>query len=366
MIRKATFRMLIACSCFFIGTVSDAAQKGNASLEHLPSTNVQGAVADYSNTTYGISFKYPKDWQESKAEGKEALVKFAGANSDGLHGEVILNRYTDGSTPESILSFINQYVGNLADFKKVQEKKVAIGVNRKLAATLEDVTFNLGTLKFEQRYAVFQHKDATYTLVFTSPIGHFNSMAPIFNNILLSVQTGSSIASSTKGVAMMPLANATEKAIVLRSYKANNLPVSFDYPADWKVASGTHHDEAVSMHGANSKGHEATIVLNRGDMHAAPLSIDEVADALQKEYFDPLKNYHRVTRQNQNFGRSSKVNGVVQEQTFDQDGLSVKQMVAMFYHKDKTYALSIVAPGWKDSDMHQLFYKVLATVDVHD
>ena len=118
------------------------------------------------------------------------------------------------------------------------------------------------------------------------------------------------------------------------------------------------------MHGTNSKGHEAYVVLNRGESHSQ--SIDDVADALQKEFFESQKNFHRVNRQNQNFGRMTKVNGVVQEQTFEKDGSPVKQMVAMFNHGEKTYALSLVAPGWKESDMHQLFYKVLATVDLQD
>lgn len=365
-IKKATAGMVIACSVLLIGTASDASQKGSVPLEHLPSTNSQAPLSTYSNTECGIAFKYPKEWQQSTAEDKSVLVKFGGATNDGLTGEVQLGRSSDGSSPEKILSFLNQFAfTKLDNFKKVQDKKVAIGVNRKIAAELEDITFNIAAMKVQQRYVLFQHKGETYSLMFTAPSGHFNALTPVFNDILLSVQTGSGITASTKGVTTKTLADSSEKSVALQNYRSNNLPVSFGYPADWKVVPGSHSDEAVSMQGKSPKGNDAFIVLHRGQMHPT-LSIDEVADALQKEYFESQKNFHRVTRQNQNFGRMSKVNGVVQEQTYDKDGAPVKQMVAMFSHGEKAYALSLVAPGWKDSEMHQLFYKVLATVDLQD
>jgi hypothetical protein len=350
---------------FLIGTASDAGQKASVQLEHLPSTNSQSPLSEYSNTAYGIAFKYPKEWQESKAEGKDAVVKFAGVTSDGLNGEVILNRFADGGSPESIIAFVNQYAGSLADFKIVQEKNVAIGINRKIPAKLEDVTFSLGAMKVEQRYAVFQHNGETFSLAFTAPSAHFNSLTPVFNGILLSLRTGSGIAVGTKNVSTKPQAISTEKTVSLTKYRSDNLPLSFDYPADWKVTPGSHSDEAVSMQGLNPKGQVASIVLNKGELQSI-LPIDELADSLEKEYFETQKSFHRVSRQNQNFGRMSKINGVVQEQTFQKDGMLVKQMVAMFFHGDKAYALSLVAPGWKESDMRQLFSRILATVDLHE
>lgn len=366
MIHKSTVFVLAACSLFLSGTASDASQKASVPLEHLPSSPSQAAVSDYSNTAYGIAFKYPKEWQESKSEDKDALVKFNGTMNDGLNGEVQLSRFSEGDSPEKILSFLNQFMfSKLTDFKKLQEKKVAIGVNRKIAAELQDICFNISGLKVQQRYVLFQHKGETYSLVFTSPSGQFNALTPVFNNVLLSLRTGSGVTSSTRGVTTKALSGSSEKTVSLQTYRTNNLPITFSYPAGWKVVQGAHPEEVVSMHGTNSTGHDAFMVLHRGETHHLQ-SIDDVADALQKEFFEPQKSFHRVNRQNQNFGRMSKVNGVVQEQTYVKDGVTVKQMVAMFYHGEKTYALSLVAPGWKESDMHQMFYKVLATIDLQD
>ncbi len=353
-------------------TADASAQQGK--IEHLPTVVLQTPFSEFKNDEVDVSFKYPKDWKESKPSEKEAIVKFAG-QADGLSGDLVLSRFGDGNTPESVKSVLNHYVFNrLEDLKRLQEKKVAIGASRRLAAELQDISFSISGLKIQQRYVLFSHNSDTYTIVFTAPAAQFNSLTPIFNNVLLSIQTRSNTARNTKPATTTttptkapakPAITPPEKAIVLKTYKSSLVPISFGYPDDWKVAVGSRQDEPVNIQGANAKGHAAVIVLHRGEMHPT-LSIDDVADALQKDYFEPQKSFHRVTRQSQSFGSGSQIHGVVQEQTFEQEGTPVKQMVAMFYHGDRTYALSLLAPGWKDSEMHNLFYKVLATVSVQD
>lgn len=357
-------------SAVILVSMSTAGLAQPGKVEHLPTVVLQTPFSEYKNSDVGISFQYPKEWKESKPLEKEAIVKFAGQVGEGLSGDVVLSRFSDGNTPESVKSVLNQFVFNkLEDLKKIQEKKVAIGAGRRLPAELQDISFAVVGLKIQQRYVLFSHKSDTYTLVFTAPAAQFNSLTPVFNNVLLSIQTSGGTASNTKTAAVAkpvtPAATPPEKAIVLKTYKSSIVPISFGYPDDWKVAEGGRHDEPVNIQGANAKGSAAVIVLHRGEMHPS-LSVDDVADALQKEYFEPQKSFHQVTRQSQSFGSMSKIHGVVQEQTFEKDGTTVKQMVAMFHHGDKTYALSLLAPGWKDSDMHNLFYKVLASVNVQD
>jgi hypothetical protein len=372
----------MAASVFFGTKAASLAAQPNSKKTQAPEAASVDEFVSYTNTECGIAFKYPRDWQRSKADGKEGVIKIAGTMF-GDSGEMVLNRFTDGASPEAASTLIRDHIfPKLVDFKSVQEKKITIGVSQKIPAILQDITFSVNGLKVSQRYVIFQVNGNTLVFVFTAASGApFNTLVYVFNHTLQSVRTGASrtvgtakntstvasttastVDSTTSGkAASVPI----EKPLALRTYQAKSLPVTFCYPADWQVTPGTHSDEAVNMAGTNAKGQAAWIVLNRGDLHAS-VSVDDLADSLENEYFAPKKDFHRVQRQSQNLGRMSKISGVVQQQTYVQSGAPVKQMVAMFRQGDHAYALSLVSPSWSDSDMHQLFSKVLASLELQE
>ncbi len=372
----------IAATVFFGAKSACLAAPPISKKTQTPAAVAVDEFASYTNIECGIAFKYPRDWQRSKADGKDGIIKISGSMF-GDSGEMVLNRFTDVASPEAASTVIRDYVfPKLVDFKSVQEKKVTIGVSQKIPAILQDITFSVNGLKVSQRYVIFQVNGNTMAFVFTAASGApFNTLIYVFNNTLQSVRTGASqnvgtakntntitntAAGTVNGITSGKTASVPiEKPLALRTYQVKFLPVTFGYPADWQVSPGTHSDEAVSMAGTNAKGQAASIVLNRGDLHAW-VSVDDLADSLEKEYFAPKKDFHRVQRQAQNLGRMSKISGVVQQQTYEHNGEPVKQMVAMFRHGNHAYALSLVSSRWSDSEMHQLFSKVLATVDLQD
>jgi hypothetical protein len=333
--------------------------------EHLPAVGNLRVRTKTFTTGDGVSFAVPENWKQGKTDDKDCVVKFEGEADAGQRGEITLNKNeTPGSTPVSVKNAVEGFIfSQLKDFKKIQDKKVAIGSSNRIPAYLVDATFTMSGLKFSQRYVFFELKSGTYNFVFTSSAAQFDSLVPIFNNTLSTIRSG--VSTSGGGVLKPPSEGFSPNMVRFRS-RSKLLPVSFCYPEGWKVEEGAPgSDEAVKVAGLNQSGTHGAIVLHRSEMPAG-VSIETVADMLEKDYFEPNPGYRRVTRQTQNFGVMSNLTGVVQEQSFERDGHTVKQMVAMFYHGDRTYALSIYAPEWKDSDIHQLFAKVLASVHVQD
>lgn len=355
---------VVLSSLLFMGIPSYAASPKN--VEHLPSVTLnKTTMANFTDTASGITFSHPQDWKESKGSEPGDIVKFEGTLDGRENGEIKFSRFESGKekvTTEFAKSAVHQYIfTKLPEFKSLQEKKVAIGSSRKIQADLEDVEFSYSGVKVKQRYVYFATTSGTYHFIFTSPASHFEAVGPLYNNVLLSIQTGSQIVSKTK----QNSAPAQPQSVSQKRLENAQLPFSLHYPGSWKVEPSGNRDEVAKIQGQGPKGELAYIVVNQGEIQP-DWTLEQIADSLEKEFFESQPKFRRLSKQAQDFGSMSKVRGVVEEHTFEMNGAPVKQMVAIFTNVNKAYAVSLVTVGWKDGDTRQLFAKTLAGIKMKD
>lgn len=357
---------LVICTSFMT-SLAYAASPQN--VEHLPSVTLQRVtMTAFADPKSGITFSYPSEWRESKTRDADDIVKIEGQLEGKETGEIKLVHFKSDDTKITLQfakSALQQFLfSRLSEFKSLQEKRVAIGTSRRITGELQDIEFNFSGIKARQRYVVFATASGVYYFVFTSPASHFDAMVPLYNNVLMSLQlaaTGTSKAKSTS-------ASASYKPPVVEQKRLDmaKLPFSFNYPGTWKVEpTGGSRDEVAKIEGSGPKGEFASIIVHQGDVHP-DWTLDQIAEELEKEFFEPQAKFRRLSKQNQDFGSNSKIKGVLEEHTFEMNGAPVKQMVAIFTHTDKAYAVSLVTVGWKDGDTRQLFAKTLAGIKIRD
>lgn len=338
-------------------------------VEHLPSVTLQRVtMTPFTDPKSGITFSCPSEWRESKTLDADDIVKMEGQLDGKENGEIKLVHFKSDDTKITLQfakSALQQFLfSRLSEFKSLQEKRVAIGTSRRITGELQDIEFNYSGIKARQRYVVFATASGVYYFVFTSPAAHFELMVPLYNNVLMSLQlaaTGTSKAKSTGSPAIRKQAVVEQKRLDIAQ-----LPFSIQYPGGWKVEpTGGNRDEVAKIEGTGPKGEFASIIVHKGDVHP-DWTLDQIAEELEKEFFEPQPKFRRLSKQNQDFGSNSKIKGVVEEHTYELNGTPVKQMVAIFTHTDKAYALSLVTVGWKDGDTRQLFAKTLAGIKIRD
>ncbi|MDX2107782.1 MAG: hypothetical protein SFY67_15375 [Candidatus Melainabacteria bacterium] len=359
---RISFSLSICLLC-----VSQAYCASPQNAEHLPFVTLNKVtMIPFNDAKSGISFLYPNDWKEAKALEADDIVKIEGQLDGNRNGEIKLALFKSNEgkiTPQFAKSAVHQFLfPKLSEFKSLQEKRVAIGSSRRITAELEDVEFVMAGIKVRQRYIYFSTASGTYHFVFTSPAAHFDALVPLYNNVLLSLQISSS-GTSKQRCSSSP--SQVKPALVEKRFDHAQLPFSFNYPGTWKVEPTGNHDEVAKVQGQGPKGEIAYIVVHQGEVHP-DWTLDQITEAMEKEFFEPQPSYRRLSKQSQNFGSMSKINGVVEEHTFDMNGAPVKQMVVIFTHNGKAYAVSQVTVGWKDGDTRQLFAKTLAGIKIRD
>ncbi len=346
---KTSLSLAICAS--FINTVAHAASPQN--VEHLPSVTLQRVtMTPFTDPKSGITFSCPSEWRESKTLDADDIVKIEGQLEGKESGEIKLVHFKSDDTKITLQfakSALHQFAfSKLSEFKSLQEKHVAIGSSRRIQGELEDVEFNIGGMKARQRYVFLATASGTYYFVFTSPAAHFDAMVPLYNNVLMSLQVA---AAGTPKAKSTPTPTIRKQPVVeQKRLDIAQLPFSFHYPGSWKVEpTGGNRDEVAKVEGTGPKGEVAFIVVHKGDVHP-DWTLDQIAEELEKEFFEPQPKFRRLSKQNQDFGSYSKIKGVLEEHTYEMNGTPVKQMVAIFTHTDKAYAVSLVTVGWKDGD----------------
>lgn len=350
---------------------SSQSRGSSPQVEHLPTTSLQIPFALFKNPGTIVSFKYPHGWQPQKTEDKDTIIKLSGTTDGGLNGEISLGKFGDTSVKaETARHLVEDLIfAKLENFRKIQQKTIALGANRKLVGYLEDVSFTVGGMNASQRWVFFDSPLGAHYLTFTAPVAQFSALMPIYNEVLLSVSDGGSSTSAMAGATASDANGGIDSAGAtwgqLSRYQSPTLPVTFSYPAGWQIEDEAAGDMAVKITGKNKEGQAAEITVYRGS--SLPwTSTEQLADAIEKEFYQPQDSFRRVNRQTKDFGNMSKMSGVIQENSFKYKGQPVKQLVAIFEHDDRAYAMSFISPGWKESEMRQLFHRILATMSVKD
>ncbi|MBZ0188947.1 MAG: DUF1795 domain-containing protein, partial [Candidatus Obscuribacterales bacterium] len=334
---------------------ANPAKKSPATAHQLESvTGSQTRLATWSKE--GLAFSYPASWKRSEDKDKNTLVKYSGRINNDYLSEVKLARHDDPEMKaEPLKSIIDAiYLAKLPAFKKIEEKTINFGKNRNIKGQLEDVSFELNGMKIIQRYVFFDAPDGAYTFSFTSPAAQFVKTVPTINQILLSF--------TTVGGNSSPVSRTSSTTSY---FSSKSLPVSLGYPANWSISETEEYDHPLKITGKNDNGQPVEINMHEGDMPPY-YSIEQVADELEKKFYANQKNFRRVSRCQKNFGANSHVPGLIQENSFQYKGTPVKQLVAFFEHNGKAFAVSMLSPGWKESEMHHIFNKMLATIKLRD
>ena len=121
-------------------------------------------------------------------------------------------------------------------------------------------------------------------------------------------------------------------------------------------------DHPLEISGSDNAGHQGMIALFSGELH--PLAtVDQTVQSIEERHFQSKTSYRLIKSETISFGSSAKLEGIEHESSYQEAGQPVKQYALFFRNKGELNALIFAGFGWKDSEVNNLFHKILASVD---
>ncbi len=361
-LRWLTLRVCLCC-CASISTTNGALAAPSSRVEALPTYDSPSLqLTPYVLNGAGLAFSYPRGWKVNERPDADSLVKISGTGADGMGAEfaVGMHQISPGLTKETFATMFEETaIGKLPGYKKVDEKRVSFGQQRAFEGVLEDFSFDANGTRVTQRLVTTSADDRIYTFAFTCSGTQFEKLMPLCDQILATMKRDGGSGRTARAVGAQP------QAIAWESFHSASVPFSLSYPSGWRLEETGEKDHPLKIAGTDRVGRFAGVDVHCGDLHPAA-SLEMLADGLEGKYFTDLKNYKRGKRESTNFGRSSNLQGLYQEISFEKDGHPAKQLSVFFRNGDRCYMLSMTAMGWTDNEMESVFHKMLATVATNE
>ncbi|MBU6451782.1 MAG: DcrB-related protein [Cyanobacteria bacterium REEB67] len=337
-------------------------------------------MAAYRLTGTTLTINYPRNWKVDEKPDKDTLVKFSGTISEGLFGAV-----TVAVSPQNQLSLATfckvleeAHLSKLPGYRKLAEANINFGADRKMVGLSRVISLDMGGTRITQRWIVFPLGSDFGCMTFISPSEQYEKIAPLFNDMLLRLASGS--ASSKTAVRAATASSSpvrtTSGAEVGRSgdnpqyvnIKANGTPLAFSYPQDWQVeeAGESNHLLKIIKKGAPANASELSLYCS--DM-PPNTSVEQLLNGLEEKIYNGKKNYRLVSRQALAFGSGAGVEGVEQEISFEHNGVPLAQRMVSFVVKDKFYLLTLISSRASDVNgvnSRILFNHIKASLSVSD
>jgi hypothetical protein len=353
--------LLCAGCCFEFSGACAAIAAPSEQVAALPagaSPSVQ--LTPYFLPAASLSFAYPKGWAVREKPDKDSLVKISRTVANGFGAEFCVSVH-DGLTLDAFKKMFDETgPSKLPGYKKLEEKRLSFGQKGLLHGVVEDFSFDGPVTRITQRFVAFVSNDQVYTVSFTCPNSLFNKLNPLCNQVLATMRQERGSGSATR-VGAQPSSWALETF-----HPSSSMPISLSYPAGWKVQETGEKDHPFKIAGQDSKGHPAGFDLHCSDMPPGA-TVEQMASALEQKCFFDLKNYRRVRQDSTSFGRSSNMQGLYHEVSYEKDGVPTKQMWVFFRGGgDRFCALCLTGMGWSDNEMSLVFHKVLGTIGTSD
>jgi hypothetical protein len=350
------------------------APNGNASLARHPqqlppSQDLGWNLTDYYVKDAGMTVSYPRSWKVEEHPEKGTAVKFTDTAPGSIANySVMVSQNTGGSLDTYVRVVEDAFLSHLPAYKRLDQREVAIGRNRRMTATSNLFTFDMNGIAIKERMTMFPLGTNWVTIAFAAIDSQFDKANPLSNQVLVSISPSAPGNRLPNATAAVPVAGTTGSAAHRsgESYEFSTCqqekgPVAFAYPKNWQVEHLDDPDHPLKISSKESNGSFAEMNLYCGDMHPYA-TVEQMLQSLEDKYYAGKKNYRLAHQDPGSFGAGGSLQGICQEVSFEQNGMQVRQKMAAFQVKDKIYVLSLVSPNWKDSEMQSLFSKVLATV----
>jgi hypothetical protein len=349
-----------------------------AVAEQIPSTYLSNlAMSAYRLPGGALTLSYPQNWKLEEKPDKDTLVKFSGTLADGAFGAatVAISAQNQLSLATFCKVLEEVHLSKLPAYRKLSESSITFGRDRKLTGSSRLISFEMGGTKITQRWVIFPVGTDFICMTFLSPSEHYEKVAPLFNDMLLHIASGSSSPRavgqfsaknhspiSTAGDADVSRSADTSQYV---SIKANGTPLAFSYPKDWQVEDSGEIDHLLKITKKGAPGTASEISLYCSDM-PPNTTVEQLMTRLEEKIYNGKKNYRLINRQTSGFGSGPGVEGLEQEMTFEHNGMPFSQRTVSFVVKDKFYVLTLISTKANDVSDRMLFNRIKASLVVSD
>jgi len=312
----------------------------------------------YVSNEGGISFGFPANWSIQEKPDKDTIMKASAEAGSNLNGEIALDRYGElinGSTKETASLIESTFLTKMG-FKKVGEQELVFGAQR-LRGIGQTFTASANGFNIWQRRIYFPASDGhLLVLTFTCPPQQSQYLVSLSNNVLSTVRENGQ--RSTVGT--IGASSVTPDSFA--TYVAKSVGVSFLYPANWQVQNARESNLEVKIAGVGANGKRGEIALHSTD--ANYVTSEDLARGLEAEAnkAPDVKHYSEIHSDNQGFGSSHNISGLVNESTFEFAGQQARQMAGFFKEGDRHYIIAVRGVDWNSNEIHNLFSKVIASI----
>ncbi|MCC7527211.1 MAG: hypothetical protein IT342_01740 [Candidatus Melainabacteria bacterium] len=307
----------------------------------------------YRNTRTGLTLSYPFHWKLKEAPEKDTLFKIDSQNCELVFG---VDNSPGMPVRQAARLWENLVFSQFKDYKLISSRRIKLGHNNSLDGYSFVIQFSAGDVPFQQRWVFFGQTGSVYRAILSMPERASKANLPDMYRILTSITfTGGTI------TARKPAESQAVKPWSRLSLFQDG-PVCLTYPADWQVTQHPEPEVIVKISGKTAEG-DADLQIRKSPSDRN-MSLEDIATLVETRYLKPLKNYRRARQEYVSLGGGAA--GMLQEFTFELGGIPFRQMSTYRLEGDHLYTMSLVASGWKQSDMLTLFNRCLGTWSVRE
>ncbi len=307
----------------------------------------------YRNASTGLTLNYPSHWKLKEAPEKDTLFKIDSQNCELGFG---VDNSPGMPVRQAARLWENLVLSQLKDYKLISSSRIKLGQNNSLDGYSFVIRFSADNVPFQQRWVFFGQTGSVYRAILSMPEGASKTDLPDMCRILTSITFTGGVSAAQKP--------SEPKAIKPWSRLSlfQDGPVSVSYPADWQVTQHPEPEVIVKISGKTADG-DADLQIRKSPTDHN-MSLEDIATLVETRYLKSLKNYKRARQEHVSLGGGAS--GMLQEFTFELSGIPFRQMSTYRLEGDHLYTMSLVASGWKQSDMLTLFNRCLGTWSVRE
>lgn len=322
-----------------------------------PTTHMNAAEQwkTYTDGRTGLRLMYPAGWALTPSPSLESPFKLSGNTSSGFAVELQISTAPATLSSAEVVEFIKKEWRKLESFKEVGAGETKWGRNAEFRGPWRDITFKIGSVEVHQRWYFFRCYEQNLILVFTAPAQGWTKVAPLFYQILGTIEATRNSEPAPKKTSTSTTSSWNLTTLHEESY----LPIRMSYPSNWRASKETHgEDKAYQFKGTNSAGHEAEMHLS--SIPRGETTLDRFVEMVEDEHFKSLKNVKRVSA-----GKRvvNGLDGTFESITFTSpEGYPGMMNILFFADRERLYCLGLTAGGWSEQEMRSLFDRVAGTI----
>ncbi|MFN8555448.1 MAG: hypothetical protein U0103_28620 [Candidatus Obscuribacterales bacterium] len=311
-------------------------------------------LAHFRDSAVNFEFDYPKVLNKVADSEKDLIVKLDGV-IDQKHVEVKLSKLegvTDLRVAEQIIS--SNFQKGLPGCKPVSRRDVRFGKGFALIGTEQVFNFKVGDELYAARLVLFSNREQTYMFSFIGSVSDNGVAKSVFEQVVASIRQQSPYSVASR--------STDSGSLSFTKYSDAARQVSFDYPQGWKLERDPGKEFELKFRGANKSGLGGELVVTRLERNPA-YTLDQFFETYEQTYLKPLPNYQKLSTTHTSFG-VTRHDGSLTSSTFTSEGHQFRHLTAFFAEGKYYYAVALTGGIWSESEMRNVFDRILASFKV--